>query len=176
LLGFHLYSIESLLISSKEVRVINSFDFAGKLSNKAASSIMMLSVLKKFLTIAKKNEEFKHFWFLPIGSYFVYHYSNRIFKEFYPHPLLEFPPFEKQVLDTISHKTYGTSYNPENLIIKNNSNKNYFLKNGEDFSDNNDPLKAFFHKLNPNSNSGDEMATIIPFSGNNLTDFCLRIL
>jgi hypothetical protein len=117
------------------------------------------------------------YWFLISKGHRTYLYLPLFFETFSPRHDRETPPFEEQLLDTLSRARYGAAYNPETGLIR-HADLHDRLKPDLDASPSREsnPHVRFFLQKNPAYAEGTELACVAEISPENMRSLARREL
>ena len=124
---------------------------------------------KLVLSLIKRYQGIKLYWFYISKGYMTYMLMPRYFFNFYPKYNKEISQSEKKVLDTLAFKKFGSSYDAKLGIVKMQSN--YYLKKGVGYITDEllkDPNIRFFKERNPNYSIGEELACLVELTEENM--------
>lgn len=124
---------------------------------------------KLILSLIKKHQGSKLYWFYISKGFMTYMLMPRYFFNFYPKYDSQIPYFEKKVLDMLAFKKFGNGYDAGRGIVKIQSN--YYLKKGVGHITHDliiDPNIKFFKEKNPNYFLGEELACIVELTEENM--------
>lgn len=132
---------------------------------------------KLVLSLIKKYQGIKLYWFYISKGYMTYMLMPRYFFNFYPKYDKEIPQFEKEVLDILAFKKFGSGYDSKRGIVR--IQFNYYLKKGVGHITNellNDPNIKFFKEKNPNYYLGEELACLVEFTEENMKPIFKQVI
>jgi len=110
------------------------------------------------------------FWFLICSGYKTWRFLPVFFREYYPHPQVTTPLHIKRVLDELGERKFGHEYLPEHGVVRFRSATPLREGVAEVTPERlRDPLIAFFDRMNPGHDDGDELACLTEISRANLT-------
>jgi hypothetical protein len=118
------------------------------------------------------------YWLLTSKGYKTYRFLPVFFREFHPCYCLETPPFEKNLLQSVAVRQFGSRYDPATRILRAKPGDQR-LRDGIADLDNHrlrDPHVAFFQKQNPGHACGDELVCLARFHPENLKPYIRRQL
>ena len=117
------------------------------------------------------------YWFLISSGYKTWRFLPLFFRRFYPSMDAAMPPDVRRLLDAFAIQRFGTQYLPERGIVR--FREPTPLRRGvADITPERlrDPRVAFFARMNPGHEEGDELACIAELSRANLTRAGLRMI
>lgn len=104
------------------------------------------------------------YWFLISKGYKTYLLMANNFRDSFPRPERETPPFEQELRNQFYSEKFGDQYNPETGIVRFNTEDKCRLKEFvapiTDEMRERSPRLRYFETLNPRWNEGDELACI----------------
>jgi hypothetical protein len=127
--------------------------------------------------IRKRSPNTLFYWFLISSGYKTWRYLPIFFVDYAPHPEHTPPYFDRQVLETLAIRKFGSEYDPASGVIR--FGRASPLRPGiADVTPERlrDPLVEFFIRRNPGHARGDELACLAPLSRTNLTRAGRRLL
>lgn len=117
------------------------------------------------------------YWFLICSGYKTWRFLPVFFREFYPSAAAPTPSRMKRILDTLASGKFGDQYLPELGIVR--LRRATPLRRGvAEITDERlrDPHVAFFARMNPGHDRGDELACLAELSRSNLTRAAARLM
>jgi len=124
----------------------------------------------------QRYPEDRFFWFLLVSGYRTYRFLPVYTRQFYPHHERATPAGTQQLMDQLAGERFGQGYDPVKGIVR--------LKvpallrgsfNGIPQHRMADPHVAYFARLNPGHESGDELVCLAELGEPNLTRLGLRM-
>jgi len=120
--------------------------------------------------ICEKRPDTAVYWFLICSGYKTWRFLPVFFRDFYPHPDHPTPECTQKILDELATRKFGAQYQKETGVVK--------LRSATPLREGvanvtqerlRDPRIAFFVRMNPGYQEGDELACLAEISRSNLT-------
>lgn len=117
------------------------------------------------------------YWFLICSGYKTYRFLPVFFREFYPCPSSSTASDLRRILDTLGKAKFGHEYDAASGIVR-FTHASPLRRGVADITERrlNDPMVAFFNRVNPGHALGDELACITRISRSNVTRAGARML
>ena len=110
------------------------------------------------------------YWYLICSGYRTWRFLPVFFRDFYPNPSNPTPPFQQHLLDELGQRKYGDQYQAGSGVVKLRNATPLRFGIGEVTEQRlRDAHVAFFARMNPGHEQGDELACITAISRSNLT-------
>jgi hypothetical protein len=117
------------------------------------------------------------YWFLISSGYKTWRFLPLFFREFYPNMSVPTPVHARRLLDALGTQRYGDEYLPDRGVVR--FKQPTPLRRGvAEITEERlrDPRIAFFARMNPGHEQGDELACLAELSRANLTRAGLRMI
>jgi hypothetical protein len=141
------------------------------------SRIWAQTVFAEVDRLSVERPEALVYWFLICSGYKTWRFLPVFFREFYPNAESATPAHLQGILDALGQAKFGEEYLPGEGIVRFRSATP--LRRGvADITDQrlHDPHVAFFARVNPGHDRGDELACLAALSRSNLTRAAVRMM
>jgi hypothetical protein len=177
IIGFHLFSITESKLHPGLVRGVCAGDLALESKSKLVGNFFISTVISEIFNNQVQQNGQKWYWFVPLAGPHLYSIFYAVFKKLYPSPQVDFPSYEKSLLDDFAKQYYGKYYDPESLLI--GYPLSYYLRKNaksDAKSDVKNLINEFYNTKNPYANEGKDLACITELNRSNLTEQGLRLI
>lgn len=132
---------------------------------------------RQAFTMAAREPELRHWWFLISSGYKTYRFLPVFFREFWPRPEAATPPEVKALVDRLGARKFGRQYDAARGVIRFDHATPLRPGVAEVTEERRkDRYVAFFAAANPGHALGDELACITEVHADNLTPAGRRML
>jgi hypothetical protein len=164
-------------IGDRNVNVVYSGDTIIE-KERWGSMALPLAFGKLLLSLKEEDPDTDLYWLLTTKGYKTYKFLPVFFFEYSPCCEKQTPPFERELIVSLCRRLFPHRFNEAALILRAEKNGQVLRNDIAPITEarRGDKHIAFFEKLNPGHQQGDELACIVHFHRNNIKPFMLRQL
>jgi hypothetical protein len=126
----------------------------------------------------RQDAETPLYWFLISKGYKTYRFLPLFFREFYPGPEAQTPPWARAVLDALARSKFPDAYDASAGIIRSDGFKDCLRDGVAPVSEERgrDPFVRYFVERNPGHVRGDELCCLASLTRANFTPAAYRVI